>query len=172
MKPFDMNMVLNVTKPDYAKYLHLRGFGYAPGDYMARCVNCNETNYNCDKRAVTCLACASKMYEEQQNRYANFNLLAIIDATCKIVGNTKDDQPNIMLSMLEEAGETATEVKISHGLKNKPQGVDGIVGEAIDTILCAMDLIHSEIGSLDNHQVKSVFELKLNKWKLKYSKPA
>lgn len=39
----------------------LLGRGYAPGQYMGTCPNCNETFFG-DKRAFSCLPCAVKSY--------------------------------------------------------------------------------------------------------------
>ena len=40
---------------------HLMAYGYAPGNYMSRCHQCGETPVM-DKRAITCRACAEKLY--------------------------------------------------------------------------------------------------------------
>lgn len=101
---------------------------------------------------------------------SKFNLLRMVEETCEVVGHTKADQSNIMLSLMEEAGETATEIKISKGLKSGPPGKDGIVGEAVDTILCALDVIYTEHGYLDTRELHEIFEAKLTKWRTKYSK--
>lgn len=152
---------------------HLREFGYAPGNYMIfNCMGCHQMVDLLDKRAVTCRTCAEGFYLEQQKLYENFNLLAVTQEVCEIIGHTKDNQSDIMLSLMEEAGETATEIKIAKGLKKGPPGVDGVVGEAVDTILCALDVIYTEHGSLNDPHIKKVFHNKLMKWKNKYSKPA
>lgn len=100
---------------------------------------------------------------------SGFDLLGITQEVCKAVGHTKKDQSDIMLSLMEEAGETATEIKIAKGLKSGPAGKDGIVGEAVDTILCALDVIYTELGTLDDEMLHEVFRLKLAKWRLKYA---
>lgn len=151
---------------------HLREFGYAPGSYMIfSCMHCKQEALDVDKRAVCCKTCAENLYMERMEFFANFNILAFVQETCAIIGHTKADQQDIMLSLFEEAGETATEVKIAKGLKSGPAGKDGIVGEAIDTILCALDVIFTELGSLDNDVVKQTVYNKTMKWKHKYSKP-
>jgi hypothetical protein len=98
-----------------------------------------------------------------------FDLLAVAERTCKAVGHTKDDQPDIMLSLMEEAGETATEIKIAKGLKKGPPGKDGVIGEAVDTILCALDVIYTENGTLVDPTLNTIFETKLDKWRTKYA---
>jgi hypothetical protein len=134
-------------------------------------MHCKQITNDVDKRAVSCRTCAEKMHAERVEFFEKFNLLAFVQETCEIIGHTKADQPDIMLSLFEEAGETATEIKIAKGLKSGPAGKDGVIGEAIDTILCALDVIYTELGSLDNIQVKQTVYNKTMKWKNKYSKP-
>ncbi|MNV42424.1 hypothetical protein D3C71_1340970 [compost metagenome] len=136
------------------------------------CMHCKQEALNVDKRAVSCRGCAEKLHIERLEFYDKFNLLGFVEETCKVIGHTKDDQNDIMLSLMEEAGETATEIKIARGLKSGPAGKDGVVGEAIDTILCALDVIYSEMGSVDNLLVKQTFYNKTMKWKNKYSTKA
>lgn len=154
-----------------AKAIHLRQFGYAPGDYMMRCKHCTNIEYDSDKYSVRCRDCAHAAYIEHLEQMSDFNFLKTIEDVCKIVGNTKADQRNILASATEELGELAVEVKIAHELKKGPGGKDGIVGEAIDLILCGADMIHSELGSLDNDQVKQIVMNKLAKWQAHYTKP-
>lgn len=149
---------------------HLVAFGYAPGDYMKRCGECKQIEYDSDKYASRCRKCAEAAFANHKEELVKFDFLQVVEAVCKAVGNTKADQKDILASAGEEYGELATEVKIAHGLKNKPPGRDGIVGEAIDLMLCAADMIHSELGSLDNDQVKQMVMNKLNKWKTHYTK--
>lgn len=107
----------------------------------------------------------------QQSKAATFakstSFLGLVQETCRLVGNKKSDQPIIMLSATEELGELAQEVKIGAGLRAKPAGKDGIVGEAMDTILCCLDIIHSEIGHLDDAFLKQQATPKLMKWQNK-----
>lgn len=67
---------------------------------------------------------------------------------------------DVMLKLNEEVGELATEIGIKTGyIQNKQPGKDGVTGEAIDAILCLMDII-----ILDNPQLTSTdFEMILNK---------
>jgi hypothetical protein len=154
-------------------YEHLRQYGYAPGDYMIhRCMHCDKPADMVDKRAVSCKGCAENLHIERLDFYDKFNLLAFVEKTCMVVGHTKDDQNDIMLSLMEEAGETATEIKIAKGLKSGPAGKDGVVGEAIDAILCALDVIYTELGSLDNMVVKETIYNKTMKWQNKYAPKA
>lgn len=92
------------------------------------------------------------------------SLFHITAKAAKIVGNTKKDQLQILSALQEETGELATEVRISLGYKQKDQGCDGVVGEAIDVILVALDLLHSELGHIDEKVLIPMFQKKLNKW--------
>jgi hypothetical protein len=42
-------------------WLHLIGYGYAPGDYMSKCHRCGQIVSGLDKRAVTCRPCAEAL---------------------------------------------------------------------------------------------------------------
>lgn len=153
------------------KAVHLKPFGYAPGDYMMLCKRCANIEYDTCKYSVRCRECATEAYNEHIGTMSDFNFLKAIEDVCKIVGNTKADQRDILASATEELGELAVEIKIAHGLKKADVGKDGIVGEAIDLMMCAADIIHSELGSLDNDQVKQILLKKLAKWQSKYTKP-
>lgn len=77
--------------------------------------------------------------------------------------------PNILTKSFEEVGELATEVGIVyHGFYKQP-GADGIVGEAIDVILCMLDIIHIQYPDMTVEQVKQIAAYKLQKWKNKTS---
>lgn len=45
-----------------------------------------------------------------------------------------------------------------------PMGIDGILGESVDVILCAVDLIYQEYPDITEEQVMEVVHRKLNKW--------
>jgi NTP pyrophosphatase (non-canonical NTP hydrolase) len=83
---------------------------------------------------------------------------------CKEVNHGKSDQANIMLSLTEEAGELAQEIKISNGLRKGPHGPDGIIGEAVDVILCALDVIYSEHGYMPLNEINKIIDSKAKKW--------
>lgn len=48
----------------------------------------------------------------------------------------------VLLHLFSEFGELAEEVTIADGGSYKAQGADGVVGEAIDVILCAVDFVY------------------------------
>lgn len=77
----------------------------------------------------------------------------------------------VLASLMEEVGELATEVAIEEGYSQKEVGKDGIIGEAIDIITCALDIIwvtHKYLPPevLEN-KVRIILKSKLEKWKSK-----
>ena len=57
-------------------------------------------------------------------------------------GRSKAD---VMLCIMEEAGELATEVAIDKKFKKRNPSADGVIGEAIDLIIGAVDMIFQEL---------------------------
>lgn len=43
-------------------WLHLKQYGYAPGDYLSKCHECGKTAEFVDKRAIICRPCAEAMH--------------------------------------------------------------------------------------------------------------
>ena len=48
--------------PPLPEWQHLKQCGYAPGNYMNRCVACRQVVCDLDRRATTCRACAEHAY--------------------------------------------------------------------------------------------------------------
>lgn len=48
-------------------------------------------------------------------------------------------------------------------------GIDGIVGEAIDIITCALDAIYKHNPNITNEELNQITLNKCEKWKRKYS---
>ena len=90
-----------------------------------------------------------------------------------IVFNTSDKIQNgrtpfeILAHLTEELGELAEETIIHEGLSYKSTGKDGIVGEAVDAIICILDLVHRTHPDCTADQLAKIAELKCNKWKEK-----
>lgn len=78
-------------------------------------------------------------------------------------------QEKVFLSLVEEIGELATELSIEAGHSKKVVGEDGVTGEAVDVILCALDLIwvHNDSTAEEELEqfVRDVVNKKLAKWK-------
>jgi len=76
-------------------------------------------------------------------------------------GRTIDD---VLNHTMEELGELATEVKITNGKSYKQPGKDGIVGESIDIILCALDMIYIDNPSVTEEDILRIALTKCEKW--------
>ena len=71
--------------------------------------------------------------------------------------------PIVMLKVTEEVGELAQEVSIASGLSDKPEGADGVLGEAADVIISVIDVAYQSGYNADDLE-KKILE-KLEKWK-------
>lgn len=74
---------------------------------------------------------------------------------------------DVLASLMEEVGELATEVAIEEEYSSKPAGKDGVVGEAVDVIICALDMIHTHNPLVSEDRIMEILHSKLNKWKHK-----
>ncbi|UOL48435.1 hypothetical protein QGX12_gp012 [Pseudomonas phage Kremar] len=94
------------------------------------------------------------------------NLLERVAQTADKVGSI--DRNAIFRSLIEEVGELATEIAIEDGTKKREPSPDGVVGEAIDALICIIDLLHNEIGDniLEQGFLDRV-QTKLDKWERK-----
>lgn len=72
---------------------------------------------------------------------------------------------NVFLKLSEEVGELAQEINIQNGFLNKPKGKDGIAGEAIDVINCAVDVLYLSNPKITSEEINEIMTNKLNKWK-------
>jgi hypothetical protein len=79
-------------------------------------------------------------------------------------GRTASD---IVKYSMTELGELAEEVIIDEGRSYKAPGKDGVVGEALDLIACAADMIRTQAPDLTEDQLLEIIEPKLQKWKSK-----
>lgn len=75
---------------------------------------------------------------------------------------------SIIEHLKSEIDELDIEVKIFNNELPAPHGVDGIVGEAIDCILCLLDLIYVDNPDITEHQLTEIANKKLAKWVSKY----
>ncbi len=82
-----------------------------------------------------------------------------------------DRTPHTILgSAMSELGETAIEINIEAGHSYKQPGDDGVVGEALDTILCLLDLIYRQNPNFTEEELVSLAMTKGSKWIEKISK--
>lgn len=88
----------------------------------------------------------------------------ILETSSEIINDrTKSD---VLVHLVTEVGELAQEIQIAEGKSYKEEGADGVVGEAIDVIICALDIIHLYNPSLtENYDLSRILEPKLDKWK-------
>jgi len=70
----------------------------------------------------------------------------------------------ILVKAMEELGELAQEVAIKTGDCDKPVGKDGIIGEAIDAIICLVDLMKVHKPDITIDEINQIVAAKLAKW--------
>lgn len=63
----------------------------------------------------------------------------------------------------EELGEVSAELRIEEGRSSKEQG-EGVIGEAIDLIVCATDLIYLSNPNITEADLQLLLRKKLDKW--------
>jgi NTP pyrophosphatase (non-canonical NTP hydrolase) len=74
-----------------------------------------------------------------------------------------------MLKFGEEVGEFTVEVAVKTGNCSKPQGPDGVVGEAADVIITCLDIMHKLHPEVTSKQFDEVVKNKLAKWERKHN---
>jgi NTP pyrophosphatase (non-canonical NTP hydrolase) len=79
----------------------------------------------------------------------------------------KDDRTiyQILAYLMEEVGELSTEINIQQGYSYKSVGKDGIVGEAVDCMVCLLDIIHQVNPTITPDMLSSMASIKLAKWR-------
>lgn len=70
----------------------------------------------------------------------------------------------IMHSLVSEVGELAVEVSIKEGTSYKKPDADGIIGESVDVILCALDMILSVNPNITEEELLAIARIKCDKW--------
>ena len=87
-------------------------------------------------------------------------------AVCKKIENGRTIS-SVMKALEEEVSELRVEV--DKALAGEEQGEDGIVGEAIDCLLCVIDILYQRNPSLSIEHISYLTGLKLAKWQELYS---
>lgn len=72
---------------------------------------------------------------------------------------------DILAYTMSELGELTDEVLIAEGKSGKQAGEDGVVGEAVDTIICLLDMIHAADPTVTEQQIERIIVSKMEKWK-------
>lgn len=86
-------------------------------------------------------------------------------AACERIKNDRN-LCSVFLHLKEEVQELNTEVIAS--VFSNAQGEDGIIGEAVDVILCAVDVIYQQNPSITKEQIAEVVARKIAKWERLY----
>ena len=73
----------------------------------------------------------------------------------------------VLAKCTEELGELSEEVQTASGVSYKTPGKDGVVGEAIDLITCALDMIRITHPELTEEELIAIAIPKMEKWKEK-----
>lgn len=90
-------------------------------------------------------------------------LKTALDVTKEV--KTSRTTQDILTHLMTEVGELAQEIQISEGKSYKEQGKDGVIGEAIDVIACAIDIITKYDPSVTEDDLTIILTKKLEKWK-------
>lgn len=95
----------------------------------------------------------------------------VINSILEVSKSVNDNRTQyaVLAKAGEEYGELSQEVMIRNGDHYKQPGKDGIIGEAIDLIICCTDLIYSENPNITEDEIVEIAKLKLAKWKSKSS---
>ncbi len=71
---------------------------------------------------------------------------------------------DVLAHMMSEVGELSTEIMIDCGRSYKDPDKDGVVGEAVDVILCALDIIRLYDPAMSVDDILLTADAKLKKW--------
>jgi hypothetical protein len=88
------------------------------------------------------------------------DLIAVVRQFCDQVVNNRTPQ-TIFNHMLTEVDELRIELPSN-------DGPDGVVGESVDIILCALDLIFQHSPDVTDEQIVAIAARKCEKWRIKY----
>ena len=91
---------------------------------------------------------------------------SVVEATLMASYSVKDNRTvsDVLIHMVTEVGELAQEIQIKQGMSYKTVGADGIAGEAIDVMVCALDIIALSQPKWDERDILYYVNEKLDKW--------
>lgn len=100
------------------------------------------------------------------------SIQAVFDASkLALASNRYRTTEDVLPFLMEEVGELSTEIMIRAGKSGKKKGDDGVIGEAVDVILCALDIIFLDYGPCDSEDLEelihTIIKTKAAKWKAK-----
>lgn len=87
-------------------------------------------------------------------------------AVCQKISNGRTIS-SVMKALEEEVVELRVEV--DKALAGEDAGTDGIVGEAIDCLLCVVDILYQKNPSISREHISFLVGQKLDKWTELYS---
>jgi len=94
-------------------------------------------------------------------------LISEVALACEHISSPRTTA-DILIHAMTEMGELALEIQIDEGKSYKQSGEDGIVGEALDVIVCMIDIIYKQLGPfLEEEQLLERIRPKLQKWESK-----
>jgi len=77
--------------------------------------------------------------------------------------------PDSLVYAMSELGELSDEIMIVEGKSDREAGVDGVVGEAVDVIVCMLDIIHKADPTVCENDIVNIAKAKIKKWQSKAS---
>lgn len=92
------------------------------------------------------------------------NVLDSVLEVCRKIENSRTLK-DIFMHLVSEVGELGQEIEIHYNPDHyKKAGKDGVIGEAIDVILCAVDTIYKYDESITKEDIMNIINNKLEKW--------
>jgi len=91
-------------------------------------------------------------------------LFSVVNETSKEVPKGRNET-DVMLHLMEEVGELSLELAIHRGSSYKKAGEDGVIGEAIDTIINALDIIYVHNPDITEEELVAYAAKKCQKWR-------
>ena len=90
----------------------------------------------------------------------------IVDTVFRASSKVKDGRAleDVIITVMEEVGELATEINIHTGHKDREPGKDGIVGECVDVIAAVLDIIYLEEPQMTDEVLQILLGRKCCKW--------
>jgi hypothetical protein len=123
---------------------------------------------------ATCYNYRCRMHTDRMNPVCHEKDCRFVETENSLVGDvfTASDSvqngrklDDVLAHLMTEVGELAQEVIIAAGRSHKEPGKDGVVGEAIDVINCALDIIRLMEPNITEQQLRVICDPKLDKWK-------
>lgn len=101
--------------------------------------------------------------QEYANAIEDVDMFETVRKVSTVIKDDRD-QYRVLASTTEELGELAQEIRVANGHSYKEEGSDGVIGEAIDVIACALDLIAITNGNITGAELNERIRVKCAKW--------